>query len=99
MLDLVLKYDTPDQTIVRTEWSVLGGGDKRGTPLIGTGVFRSLNMEWQACDPDENSGGILSFRTARGSTARLELAYTEPRQLPGQAEPPIESSRGEATAK
>ena len=96
-LDLVFKYGTTDQTIIRTGWSVLAGDDKRGTPLIGTGVFRRLQMEWQACQPN-GTDGALTYQTAQGRTATLALAYTEPRRLPEQAEIdqpyPIEHSRG-----
>lgn len=99
VLDLVLKYGTKDQTVVRAEWSVLAGSDKQGTPLLGTSIFRKLRMEWHARHPDYPHGGALTYRTAHGETAVLALAYAEPRQLPvtpAAPEPPIEHSQGTA---
>eukprot|EP00976_Prorocentrum_cordatum_P087829 1187068-Prorocentrum_minimum.AAC.1 len=40
-LNLIIGFQSVNQTILRLEWVVIAGDDKKGTPILGTGVFFS----------------------------------------------------------
>eukprot|EP00976_Prorocentrum_cordatum_P074245 1181440-Prorocentrum_minimum.AAC.3 len=93
VLDLVFRFQTPQQTILRTEWTVINGPDKRGTPLLGNSVFRTLEVGWLARCETGNEG-TLTFTTHQGIRGTLTLLYTTNATLPAIPPNPIESASG-----
>ena len=88
VLDLVFKFRTPAQTLIRAEWTIIEGSDKRGTPLLGTSVFRSLEVVWHAAS-EEGQGGELTYVTHHGARGSLPLLYETSSSLPTALLPPL----------
>ena len=78
-LNLVIGFQSANQTILRLEWTVISGDDKKGTPILGTGVFATLEADCQSAKDANNNKGSLT--THQGLRGELPLLYTTHRQL------------------
>eukprot|EP00959_Pyramimonas_sp_CCMP1952_P352604 7387696-Pyramimonas_sp.AAC.1 len=88
VLNLVIGFQSPDQTILRLEWTVIAGNDKQGTPIIGTGAFASLEADCQSAKSGNDNQGLLIYATHQGTRGELPLIYATHCRLPHNQFPP-----------
>ena len=81
-LNLIIGFQSANQTILRLEWIVIAGDDKKGTPILGTGVFATLEADWRSAKHGKDNQGSLKYTTHQGLRGELPLLYTTHRQLP-----------------
>ena len=81
-INLVIGFQSTNQTILKLEWTVISGDDKKGTPILGTGVFATLEADWQSAKDANNHRGSLRYTTHHGQRGEVPLLYTTHRQLP-----------------